>query len=203
LVLRTGESGRVPVHLVSSVPLVKLAMTVAAEEGRLRNLWIEPLTPSLCGASLQPTASHPAAGRDVFDLSLTTCAGQFLTGTQQVAWLHFTAAANQPSAFVDLNLDNTVGQQQDGTAVRNFAPQSGRLVVIGEEPLLQAVLGTNGPPALVVFGPPGQGYVIETAASLDAPPMWSSWREIELLDLLTTVSVPDSDQPQFYRAYRK
>ena len=34
-------------------------------------------------------------------------------------------------------------RQPDGTEVRNFAPQAGRVVVVGAEPLLEAVLSTN------------------------------------------------------------
>jgi len=203
LVLRTGESGRVPVHLISSVSLTNLTMTVEAAAGRLTNLWLEPRTTAVCRADLAPTVTHPVAGRDVFDLTLATCPGQFLTGTQQVAWLHFTAAPNLPSAFVDLNLDNTVGYQQDGAPVRNFAPQSGRLVVIGEEPLLQATIEPDGSPALVVFGPPGAEYVIEVTRSLEAFPSWASWRDVALLDLFQTVVVPASDRHQFYRARQK
>ena len=139
VVLRAGDSGQVPVHLLSTVALTNLTMTVDAPAGRLTNLSIEPIVSPICAATLVPSPTNLVAGQDVFDLSLTTCAGQFLIGTQQVAWLHFTAVSNLPSAFVDLNLDNTVGYQQDGTPVRNFAPQSGRLVVVGEEPLLQAV----------------------------------------------------------------
>ena len=82
----------------------------------------------------------------MFALSLTTCSNQFLIGTQQLAWLHFTAVTNKPSAFVNLNLDNAEGRQADGSVVRNFAPQSGRLVIVGEEPLLDT-RGVWGQPA--------------------------------------------------------
>jgi len=203
VVLRAGESGQVPVQLLSTAPLTNLTMTVDAPAGRLTNLSIEPIVSPICAATLAPTVTNLVAGQDVFDLNLTTCAGQFLIGTQQVAWLHFSAVSNLPSAFVDLNLDNTVGYQLDGTPVRNFAPQSGRLVIIGEEPLLQAVLDTNGQPALVLFGPPDREYVIETAPSLDPTPGWSVWRDLELTDLFDTVGIPDVEQQRFYRARRK
>ena len=39
--------------------------------------------------------------------------------------------------------------------MRNFAPQAGRLVIIGEEPLLECLLGTNGRPSLLLYGKPG------------------------------------------------
>jgi hypothetical protein len=96
-----------------------------------------------------------------------------LIGTQQVAWLHFTALSNQSSAFVMLRLDNTVGFQLDGEEVRDFGAQSGRLVIIGEEPLLEAVISANGQPALVRYGKPGAGYAIESTEVLAEPSAWT------------------------------
>src|SRR5206468_6476521 len=78
--------------------------------------------------------------------------------TQQVAWLNFTAATGQSSAFVSLKLDNGVGLQPDGTEVRNFAPQAGRTVVVGNEPLLEAVLTSNRQPALILYGQPAPDF---------------------------------------------
>src|SRR5206468_497220 len=71
------------------------------------------------------------------------------------------AATGQSSAFVSLRLDNGVGFQPDGSEVRNFAPQSGRTVVVGAEPLLEAMLSSNREPALILYGEPGPTYVIE------------------------------------------
>lgn len=120
---------------------------------------------------------------DLYNLSLGTCSNQFLIGTQQVAWLHFSTVSNQTSAFVYLNLDNTVGQQPDGTEVRNFAAQSGRLVIIGEQPLLEAIPGANGQHEVILYGKPGGTYTIHSTPVLEpaAPkvppePWWPQWQ---------------------------
>jgi hypothetical protein len=162
LVLRAGDTARLPVNLISSVPLTNLAMTVNADPSRLTNLWVEPVVPEICQQSIAFLTN------DLYWLSLTTCSNQFLIGTQQVAWLHFTAISNQSSAFVRLQLDDIVGYQPDGTPVQNFAPQAGRLVIVGEEPLLEAVVNTNLQPAVILYGKPASDYVIETRTNFVA-----------------------------------
>ena len=203
-VLRGGDSGRVPVNLISSVPLTNLAMKVEAAAGRLTNLWIEPIVAQICTSSIIPALSNVVAGSDQFDLSLTTCSNQFLIGIQQVAWLHFTTVSNKPSAFVDLSLDDITGWQADGTPIRNFAPQSGRLVIIGEEPLLECLLATNGLPTLVLYGKPGWNCDMDARPTLDMVTPWQFYQQTTLMDLFQTFyPVPASNSPRFFRAVRK
>jgi hypothetical protein len=60
LVLRAGDHGRVPVNLISSVPLTNLSMTVETLAGRLTNPWLEPIVPEICSATLTPTTNVPS-----------------------------------------------------------------------------------------------------------------------------------------------
>jgi hypothetical protein len=110
---------------------------------------------------------------------------------------------NQSSAFVSLKLDNGVGLQPDGTEVRNFAPQSGRLVVVGEEPLLEAVRTGNRRGALILYGPPGFSYEIQTRTRLISPPGWQPLMQVTLTNLFQIFSGIDLSGPsRFYRAVR-
>jgi hypothetical protein len=72
LVLRAGDSGRVPVNLISTVPLTNLSMTVEASAGRLTNLWIEPIASQVCTSSILSAVSNTVPGSDLFNLSLRT-----------------------------------------------------------------------------------------------------------------------------------
>jgi hypothetical protein len=206
LVLVAGDIGRVPVNLISSVPLTNLAMTVETAAGRLTNLWIEPTVPQICANVIAPALSNIVAGSDVFDLSLTTCGNQFLIATQQVtvAWLHFTAVSNKPSAFVALNLANITGRRADGTAVRNFASQFGRLVIIGEEPLLECLLHTNGLPGLILYGKVGWDCDVDARPTLNAASPWQFYQQSTLTNLFQTFDLaPASNGSMFFRALRK
>src|ERR1019366_7684275 len=109
----------------------------------------QPIVPQICASSITPLTNS------LQQLNLMACANQWLIGTQQVAWLNFTAATNQSSALVGLQFTDLRGYQPDGRSVANFAPQAGRVVVVGEEPLLECVRGTTVQPQLIPYGKPG------------------------------------------------
>lgn len=203
LVLQTGDSGRIPVNLISSVALNHLSLTVDTAFGRLSDLTIEPLVPEICTATLTPVVGDQPPGRELFALDLTTCEGSFLIGTRQVAWLHFTTVPDLPSAFVDLRLEDMVGEQPGGQTVRNFAPQAGRLVIIGEEPLLEAGFNESGEVQLTLYGEPQSECTIEAVPDLQGAAPWGSVHETTLLDLYESLVIPDTSAPQLYfRAIR-
>jgi hypothetical protein len=159
-ILLAGDNGRVPIWLISSVPLTNLDMTLVTPPGRLVLWGLQAIVPEICATSITPLTNLQ------HQLSLLTCPAQWLIGTPQVAWLNFTAASNQSSAFAGLSFTNLAGYVPDGTAVANFAPQEGRVVVVGEEPLLEMVRNTNRQPLLILYGKPASGYSVEWRTNL-------------------------------------
>jgi hypothetical protein len=161
------------------------------------------------GGGAPPAAAEAAAlpnsdGTGFHTLSFSTCSNQFLIGTQQVAWLHFTAISNQSSAFVPLLLDNTVGHQPDGSEVRNFAPQAGRVVVVGEEPLLEALRTVNGQVGIILYSLVGVTNVVETTVQLPVDGAWLPFAEIVATNLFNHLPpFTPGNQQRFYRAKSK
>jgi hypothetical protein len=197
-ILLVGNSGRVPIYLISSVPLTNLQMTLISPPGRLVSFSIQPIVPQICATSITPLTNS------LQQFNLMACASQWLIGTQQVAWLNFTAATNQSSAFAGLSFTNLAGYMPDGTPVANFAPQSGRAVVVGEEPLLECVRGSNGQPSLVLYGKPASGYAIQTSTNFVAGQWATALTNLTVgTNLFLQVATPTSSSPvNFYRALR-
>lgn len=195
VVLQACDSARVPLHLVTSVPLTNLVMTLEAPSNRVTGLVLEPLLPEICAHSLQPL------GDGLHRVSFAACGNQWLIGTQTLAWLHFTAVCSQSSAFVDLNIFDTEGRQPDGTPARNFAAQAGRLVVVGNEPLLEAALLSNGQPVLRLYAPEGTTNVLEATATL-SPPAWAPEQQFILTNLWQDLDPIATNQSRFFRAVR-
>ena len=195
-VLLAGTSGKVPINLISKAALTNLQATLVFAPGRLLNLSIEPIIPELCSNSVTLLTNG------LYRLELISCTNQSLSGTQQIAWLHFTAA-DLASSFVSLSLTNLSGSESNGNPVANFAPQSGRVVVISDEPLLECVRVTNGNPQLLLYGKPAPGYAIETKTNV----MVFSWQttitNLTLTNLWMEVTPPTSlSSANFYRAKR-
>lgn len=197
IVLRTGEGGRVPVNLISAVPLTNLSMTVEGPPERLTDFWVEPIVPQICTNFVAPWSNS------LHLLSLTTCQNQWLLGTQQVAWLHFTAASNQSSAFVHLKLDNISGFRPDGSSVLNFAPQSGRVVIVGAEPLLEALCTVTNQVLLLQYALPDWTVFLEWTTNLP-PSGWQRSNGVLQTNLVQQGAVlPPNGSSLFFRAVRQ
>lgn len=90
----------------------------------------------------------------------------------------------------------------DSTLRANFAPQSGRVAIIGEQPLLEMVLGSNGGPVLVPYGRSGYVHQVETAPGAGNPTQWSFWQQTVLANLWQEHPAPAADQQRCCPAKR-
>ena len=199
LLLPVGTTGRLPVLLVSSVPLTNLTMQLTLPAGRLINPSLEIIVPEICSSAVQSLASN------LYQLSFSACANQSIIGTQQVAWLYMSAASNQPSGFMDLALDQLTGQQPDGSPVANFAPQSGNVIVIADEPLLEASRETSGGMRIIFYGNIGDTNVVLSSTNLALPGAWTHWDGFTFSSLFREYLLPaDSltNDARFFRCYR-
>ena len=197
-VLRAGDGGRVPINLISSVTLTNLSMTVVVPPGHYDSLSIQPVVLELCSNTI--TLLSNGLNR----LTLQACPGASLMGTQRVAWLNFTTISNQPSAFVKLSFTDLVGYQADGGRVANFFPQSGRVVIVGEEPLLECVMETYAQPRLVLYGKPGWNCDVKACPTLDPPTPWQLQGQATVTNLVQTLDLePATNATRFFRAVRK
>jgi hypothetical protein len=93
------------------------------------------------------------------------------------------------SAFVRLQPVGTEGLLA-GTLLNRVGQGAGRVVLLGTEPLLDAV----GDRTLRLYGRPGVRYAIESSAELKDTGVWSPWREESLQSTLRLLpEVPTGD----------
>ena len=158
-----GQTSSVPIYLISTVELTNLNFVVIYPAERFTNLTVWPDT-NVLGTNI-------ASGQ--FLVSFDLPADQILYGPTNVADLWFTATTNQSSAFVPLRIMNVTGVKPDGTTVANAFGYPGRVVVVGREPLLEAILHTNRQPALIVYALPGSTNHLESKTTLDVLSTWA------------------------------
>ena len=209
LVLRTGDTGRLPINLITSVPLTNLITLVSLPTNRFINLGVEALATQICFATITATNAFPLPGGEgqgegeLYQITLTTCTNHSLIGTQQVAWLVLTAVTNQHSAFVPVEIGPSIGTQPDGTFVTNYVTQAGRVVIVGEEPLLEVLRSTNGLVQAVLYAPVGSTNVVQTSPDLPAL-SWSAWQPVTMTNLLQSLPLlPATNRTLFFRAVRQ
>jgi hypothetical protein len=119
-----------------------------------------------------------------------------------VAWLNVFVASNLPSAVVVLTLTDGTGYDAQGGMTR-LDSQSHRVVLVGEEPLLEW-LPETGEPMLILYGRPGGSYSIQYRPDLGVG-AWQ-WGAVDLVvpaKMWLLVPSPGSMiQQNFYRAVR-
>jgi hypothetical protein len=86
--------------------------------------------------------------------------------------------SNQPSAFVWLRFEDILGRMLDGTPVAQEPALAGRVVIVGEEPLLEAVMGTNGQPALLLYSKSGSTNWLDATTRLEPAPSWVLYQQV-------------------------
>ncbi len=193
VVMRGGERTNMLLEAGTTVALTNLSVTLRLPSDRLTAPVVENLVPSL--ANLSVDGAQP--GR--LALNFSALPGQWMTGTQTLARVNFTATSALSSAFVPLQLEEPAAAR----AVPGLAPSlllnHGRAVVVNREPLVEA-LGTNGARTLTLFGHAGTNYTIETAPSPLGP--WLAGPVVTLSTLFTTLNANEGVGAPviFYRA---
>jgi hypothetical protein len=106
-------------------------------------------------------------------ITLQTTNGQVLQGAQIVAQINFTALPNKPSAFGSLGATAIAATQANGEPVPAGFGVNGRAVFVGAQSLLEAQTDTNGQPKLILYGPAGGNFQIESTSSLNGQASWT------------------------------
>jgi hypothetical protein len=191
-IVQSGQTSSVPVSVETSTSVTNVSVIVDVPSAHLTNATLTGLAPGVT-AALQP------AGPDHVQLRLS--AASALPSGQPLANLGFVAPSNQPSAIVPLLVSGAQALQANGVAVPRVVGVDGRVVVVSAQPLLEALIATNGQRMLVLYGRSNVTYDIESTTSLNPTVVWTFYWRGGVTNLVQPV-VPNTGQRLFYRARR-
>lgn len=155
-VVRAGDAVAVPMELLSTVQLSNVLMTGTYAVERFTNLSLLISTEQVATVAF---FDLPGANMMVLGLNMQT--NHALRTSTGVATLGITAFSNQSSAFVWNTLPGVEAYRLDGSMVTNAYGLPGRIVVVGEEPLLEALRAHNNQVALLQYAPTGSTMTIQ------------------------------------------
>ncbi len=191
---RAGQPGSVPLTLNAS-SITNLSFLLELPTNRFSSLSLQTTSPLSSSAALQPVSSN------IVRVVLTALPGQTLQGNQQIALLNFVTASNQSSAFVNFSPQALQGVNFDGTPVNLLAAQAGRLVIVGNEPLLEALRVPGGDRSLALYGKPWASYALESTTNLSST-AWTHMLRVPMTNLVQFFSGLDTNSAAvLYRAY--
>lgn len=192
-----GENGAVTIEGNSGIGLSTINLTLEIPPGHLTNLTLTGLAPEL--NPLGSSVTHQ--GGSTWLVQLAAQAGQSFSGNKAMAQLAFVAGTNRTSAFVPLKVVGVTAIKPSATAVGQVVSDSGRVVVVGDEPLVEAERSSNGSRRLTLYGRPSYAYAVEYAEAI-AGGDWNLWKRVPMTALSTTFQAPEAAGPNvFYRAY--
>jgi hypothetical protein len=121
-----------------------------------------------------------------------------------VARLSFLALSNS-SAFVPLQVSNLTAWQSDGLAMPRTLANSGRVVVVGEAPLIEALSATDGLRNMALYGNPGTTNIVEACTLLNDGESWLPIPpQVVFTNHCTTIQVPkDANSVIIYRVRKQ
>jgi len=190
-IVAAGSGGSVPLGLHSTLDLSAIRVRLLLDKDAARDLAFTGGT-GIGSSSLVPT------GELEYELELLPSAGQTLRLDANVGSIGFATRADQTSAFVRLVLHDAVGTLGSESLNRaRLAP--GRIVVVGERPLLDPVLDPDR--NLRLHARPGLRYHVEQSLRFDGGAPWTAWRTIDPTGLSTRLPAP-ADGDVFLRAIR-
>lgn len=197
-VVRAGQSGTVPVVGQANTNLASIDLKLQVPAGRLTNVVLQSLAPQLDPVATTITGQNGSA----WQLHFAALSGQtIVTGSNTLAQLSFTAVSNQNSAFVPLQITEVAGTKSDATPMAHTFGQSGRVVVIANQPLLEADFAADNSRLLTLYGKAWTSYSVEYSTNLSDPNGWKLVRyfpQTNMVTVLTGLSSPASQV--FYRA---
>ncbi|MGH7952050.1 MAG: hypothetical protein ACREFE_09045, partial [Limisphaerales bacterium] len=196
-VIRAGQSGSVPIVGEANTNLTSVDLTLQIPSGHLTNLVLQSLAPQLDPAITTVTAQSGS----IWQLHFAALSGQTIFGTNTLAELMFSSVSNQTSAFVPLQATDLGGTKPDASAISHTLAQSGRVVVIANQPLLEAGFAPDGSRQLTLYGKAWMSYAIEYSTNLINPDGWSQVRYFAQTNMVTPIAGLGASAPNaFYRA---
>ncbi len=192
--LLAGQTGSVPLSMDASAGVTNISFVLLAPEARLTNFTVQLLAPGLASASLNPFGSDRSL------VTLNAADLQQLSGSQVLANLRFSSVSNQESTFVPLGVQDVVAIQADGNPVPRTLANNGRVVVIGDASILEALAPTNGQLTVILYGIRDRNFTLESTTNLMNGGVWTPVLQSSSTNLFQVFDVSTTNGVIFFRA---
>jgi hypothetical protein len=180
-VVRTQTVACLPLQVISGSPVETINFSVQAPCGNLA-------APTLSTGTRFTSASVTPGASCQWLVSLQASPTNLVVGSASLGSLCFTAVSTQ-SAFVPITISDLRVTNLDGSVVSGLA-QNSRVVVIANQPLLEASLDTTHK-ALSIYGKANTAYEIQTESALSIPALWTpGWTNTVPATLFYSAPVP-------------
>ena len=187
-----GQSNSVAVTLSSQSPLTNITAVLQASTNSLTNLALAPVSPEVMGTILQPLGSNQYA--IAFNLNPALSPGI----TRTLAQFSFSSVPQLHSSIVPLQVSQTAGLETGGLSATKPGAANGRVIIVGREPVLDSVSGTNSSFTLTIFGNIGSNYQMAFTTNL-ALTNWQTGASVLISNQEQNFNLPATNAIMYFR----
>ncbi len=195
--VRAQQNFCLPIRVFASDPATHLQFSVTIPGESLANVTLDTGDRFVSATLTQGVGSE-------WVIDLTTTPENPVNGDEIIGSLCFRASAPK-SAFAPLAVQNLVVTNLSGSSPRTV-PFGGRAVVIANEALFEAFLGTNGERTISLYGKPNTSYELQRAHDLNPPIAWTpEWTNSVPAGMFRSVILdgPQTNAPILYLRARE
>jgi hypothetical protein len=192
LALQAGQNGSLPIYLSASDLVSNFSFTVSWPSNRFINPTLSNVASGIAASTVQNQSSNLL-------ITVRAASGSALQGSNPVLQLNFQTVSSQSSAFVYLPTSLLSAQTPSSRVFVNCTATSGRVVVVKDQPLLEALLATNGSRTLGLYGRVGTNYQLQYKSSLASGSSWSPVLTYMHTNVAQTFSVSSASPVIMYR----
>ncbi len=197
-VVRSGDTGSVFITVTNTTGVTNISASLFVPPDALTGLGLSGVAPGIQFATLTDQ------GGGLLSVSFSPTNGQSIQASQVLGHLDFTVVATQ-SMFVPLVISNVVAIQSNGVPLVRTLAGSGRVAVVANEPLLEAVASTNLQPFLILYGQTGSNYVVQSTT--DPAIQSASWRtawqgQPTNLSQVLPLTITNNQNVLFFRSFK-
>ncbi|MDR3456867.1 MAG: hypothetical protein P4N60_05435 [Verrucomicrobiae bacterium] len=191
-VVATNSAGGLALAVYASTPVASLQFMLDYPPGLLTNF-------SITGANALQTSVTPIAPGQVL-VAVSAGTGQPIIGAQTLGTIRFNAIAAANTMSASLATEQPLALKTDGTQASHVAADPGQVTVVGEDSMVEA-RQVDGVRSLIVYGPTGATYQVESCNALGNLGQWVGTADPFIMtNLSQTILLPaDTNSATFYR----
>jgi hypothetical protein len=194
---RPGDGVCLPLSLFTSIGLTNVNFEVTVPPTGFTNWSITLLSSALCNGTVTSLSETQLL------VNLTTCPGQSLLATgQNIANLCLNIGTNQPSQFLKIPISAVQATETNSAQVPDtegsYPP--GRLVVVGDQPLLDIQNDASNGTSITLYGIPNTTNTLQATPALTGAGLsWQGvWTNV-VTNLATPITISTGTNQMFFR----
>lgn len=187
-----GETGRVPLSIYTSMPIRDLFFTLSLPPEMQANVSFSVEPGKACQHYLVPAANG------TWFFMIRSCDGKPFFQTETLGELSFTAQSAE-SRFISMQPVEFTARLLDERYLNHVEARRSKGAIIKDTPLLELLLTGAKAPELVVYGRPGNTYVVEQSVTGGPADDWQPWLQLTLTNIVQNIGSVGSGKVNYFR----